>query len=39
MGFVKAKVTMLNIDEPGRTSEVELLVDTGSTYTVLPASP
>lgn len=37
MGFVKVKATVWNIDEPGRTREVELLVDTGSTYTVLPA--
>ena len=37
MGFVKVKAIVWNVDKPSEVRELELLVDTGSIYTVLPA--
>jgi predicted aspartyl protease len=38
MGFVHVNVGLSNPSEPGRTEEVRVLVDTGATLSVLPAS-
>ncbi|MBI2852426.1 MAG: aspartyl protease family protein [Chloroflexi bacterium] len=38
MGFVKTRVKISNPAEPSRTAELELLVDTGATFTMLPGS-
>ena len=38
MGFVRVRVRIWNIENPGVVREVELLADTGAIYTVLPRS-
>jgi clan AA aspartic protease len=38
MGHVFADVTLTNLDDPGKEVEVEALVDTGATFSVIPAS-
>ena len=38
MGTFSVKARVWNIHNPLRAAEVELLVDTGATYTVLPSS-
>jgi len=38
MGFVRVRVKIWNIENPGVVREVELLADTGAIYTVLPRS-
>ena len=38
MSHIKVKVKVWNIEDPSKFREVEVLVDTGSTYTILPRS-
>ena len=38
MGFVHVNVSISNPSEPDRTEELRVLVDTGSTLSVLPSS-
>jgi len=38
MGVFKVKATVWNPAKPGNRTLLELLVDTGATYTVIPAS-
>jgi predicted aspartyl protease len=38
MGAFSVRVRVWNIKEPSRVVELDLLVDTGSTYTVIPGS-
>ncbi|WP_243677987.1 hypothetical protein [Vulcanisaeta distributa] len=37
MGVFSVKARIWNVREPARSTTVDLLVDTGSTYTVIPA--
>ncbi|WP_054857818.1 aspartyl protease family protein [Vulcanisaeta sp. JCM 16159] len=37
MGFIRVRAKVWSVDRPSEPSEVELVVDTGSVYTVLPA--
>ena len=36
MGFVKVKVTIRNSEEPDRKEELEIVVDTGAMYSLVP---
>ncbi|WP_446752693.1 hypothetical protein [Vulcanisaeta sp. JCM 16161] len=36
MGFIRVRARVWSVDKLSEPSEVELLVDTGSVYTVLP---
>ncbi len=36
MGFTSAKVSLANPQKPGKTRDVELLVDTGAMYSIVP---
>jgi len=36
MGFVKVKVTLRNSEEPDRKGELEMIVDTGAIYSLVP---
>ena len=38
MSHVKVRAKVWNIEDPSKFREVEMLVDTGSTYTILPRS-
>jgi len=38
MGFVKIRAKVWNIYDPDRVREVEMIVDTGALYSVLPRS-
>ena len=38
MGHVKVRARIWNIEDSSKSREVELVADTGATYTVLPAS-
>lgn len=38
MGFVRTRVKISNPAEPSRAAELELLVDTGATFSMVPAS-
>ena len=38
MGVFKVRAKVWNPDDPSRSIEVELLVDTGTTYTLLPSN-
>jgi clan AA aspartic protease len=38
MGFLNVKVELEGVNAPGRRHEVELLVDTGPLYSMVPAS-
>ncbi|MEM0450930.1 MAG: aspartyl protease family protein [Nitrososphaerota archaeon] len=38
MGVFRVRATIWNVQEPSKRTDVDLLVDTGSTYTVIPHS-
>jgi len=38
MGYVKVRARIWNVEDPRKAKGVELLVDTGAVYTVLPRS-
>ncbi|GBC70567.1 hypothetical protein HRbin02_00335 [Candidatus Calditenuaceae archaeon HR02] len=38
MGVFRVRATIWNVQEPSKRTDVDLLVDTGSTYTVIPQS-
>ncbi|MBI4285523.1 MAG: Retroviral aspartyl protease [Chloroflexi bacterium] len=38
MGFVRAKLRIANVDNLSQHADLELLVDTGATFTLVPAS-
>ena len=38
MGFVKTRVRVSNPSKPSQSAELELLVDTGATFTLIPSA-
>ncbi|MFQ6122564.1 MAG: aspartyl protease family protein, partial [Dehalococcoidales bacterium] len=36
MGFLKTRVKVANASDPSKYAELELLVDTGATFTLIP---
>jgi len=38
VGVFRVRATIWNVQEPSKRTDVDLLVDTGSTYTVIPHS-
>ena len=36
MGFIKTRVRVSNPSDPSKYAELELLVDTGATFTLIP---
>ena len=39
MGLFRVRVRVFNLQDPARSKEVEVVVDTGATYPVIPRGP